>query len=69
MMFEVAFVMVSVVFSVMALAASIYAIINIEAFKRSTHQVTILDPKTQKFETITDEMKDNFTKEPFDTLM
>ena len=47
-----------------ALVASVKSLIEIEAFKRSTHKLTFLDPTKQDFERVSeatqDKLKDDF---------
>ena len=57
---EIGFLVLSItalIFAVLAFAASIYNFIQYEAMKRSTHQVTFVDPNKQSFEDLNDELK------------
>lgn len=70
------------VFSVLAFVAAIYAVIQVEAFKRSTHQVMMYDAGSQKFtnlvkdptqgessfEPMSDQLKEKLRKTPFDNV-
>lgn len=44
-----AFTVTSLVFSILAFVGAFFACVQVEAFKRSTHQVTYFDPASQKF--------------------
>jgi hypothetical protein len=52
-----AIVLCSIIFSVLAFVGAVFAVIQVEAFKRSTHQVTFIDPAKQAFDSISDEQK------------
>lgn len=52
-----ALALTALLFSMLATVGAIYACIQVEAFKRSTHQVTFLDPMKQTFENLSDEAK------------
>lgn len=58
----------SLIFSLFSFACALYSIINIEAFKRSTHQVSFLDPSKQQFETLSEQTKEKLKQTVPDEL-
>lgn len=54
--------------TVLNIALTVSLFIEVKALKNSTHQVTYYNPETQKFEELTDALKDNLTKDPFDNV-
>jgi len=54
-------------FSIHALV--IYLFIEMRAMKKSTHQITYVDPLAQNFTSLTDEEKENLTKDTFGAIV
>lgn len=63
-------VVCAVIFAVLAFASSMYSIIQIESFKKSTHQITYIDPTKQNFSEFNSETKAKLAKsdETLDTI-
>jgi hypothetical protein len=54
--------------SVPTLILCVLATAEVKGLKRSTHQVTFIDPTKQIFENITKETSEQLTKDKFDNL-
>jgi hypothetical protein len=66
-----ALIIVAAIFAVLAFACAAWSLIQVEAFKRSTHQVTFVDPAKQSFEPVTDDVKEKLrpAAKDFDNIM
>lgn len=54
----------AVILAALSVGLSAWAVIQVEAIKRSTHQITYIDPMKQTFQPLTDEIRETLTKEP-----
>lgn len=53
----VIFSVIAAIFGLGGFALGVYALIRVEAFDRSTHQVTFFNPDKQNFEELTTDQK------------
>jgi hypothetical protein len=53
----------ALVFAILAFCLSAWSCIQIEAMKRSTHQITYIDPLTQNFDSLNKEQKEKMTEQ------
>jgi hypothetical protein len=61
MITAIVFGLVGSIFGALGFAAAAWACVQVEAMKRSTHQVTFIDPSKQKFESLDDLTKEKLT--------
>lgn len=62
-MMQMALIFCDSVFSVLAFCLSAYCVIQIEALKRSTHQISYINPMEQNFDNLNPETINRFHKD------
>lgn len=65
---SLALIISTFIFGLISMAVAFFALVEVKAMQRSTHQVAFIDPSKQEFEKMTEDTKKVLEKEAFDNI-